>query len=95
MDGILKHHFSFTDNTYSVGHLLHFAEQMTGDEHSNAVLLRQAFDELANFMNSRRIKSISWFIQNKQIGVGEQGCCDAKTLLHTEGEAFDRAAGFA
>ncbi len=65
------------------GHLLHFRQQMAGEEHGDSPAPRQLADQSADFVNARRVQSVGGFIEQQQVRISEQRLRQAEPLLHS------------
>ena len=71
LQGTFEYHFSMIQNSKLRDHLLHFTEQMTGDQYRRSGALRHRCNETAHFLDSCRIETIGRLIQDQQPGIAK------------------------
>ncbi|CDN42774.1 hypothetical protein BN871_BX_00060 [Paenibacillus sp. P22] len=92
-DAVLVDQAAAADDAHLRRHQLDLREQMAGEQDRHSPLAGQAFDQLAHFLDARRIEAVGRLVENEQPRVAEQRSRDAEPLLHPERVAFDGAAG--
>ena len=74
---------SFAQNCEMRTYLLHFIQHVAGQDDRLSVR-GNALDDLPNFGNTHRIKSVGRFIENEYDRIIEKCRGDGQSLLHTE-----------
>ena len=69
---VLKYQFTLPNDRNMVGHLVDFAQKVTGHHYGHAEPTGQVTDELAHLLNARRVQSVCGFVQNEQLGIAQQ-----------------------
>ena len=59
-------------------------QDMTGNDHGDALLLIDAVNNIPYLDNALRVKAVDRLIQNQQLRLANGRHCDAKALLHAE-----------
>lgn len=91
LDAILVHQAAARDDADAGRHLLDLGQQVARQQDRDSALLRQAFDQLADFLDAGRIEAVRRLVQNEQPRMPEQGGGDAEPLLHAERVALHGA----
>ena len=56
---------------------------MTGNEDGHAEFIIEAFDHLTEFLDSDRIETIDGFVQNEEVGFGNERNRNSQPLFHS------------
>ena len=72
------------DDAHLIDHLLHFPQQVAGDQHRRAAPVGHVLDETAHLLDAGGVEAVGGFIQNQQLWVSKQRLGDSKTLAHPQ-----------
>ena len=70
------------DNAKTIGNQIEFREDVTGNEDGHAEFIIEALDHLTEFLDSDWIKAIDGFVQNKEVGLGNERNRNSQPLFH-------------
>ena len=75
---------SLVDNTKTIGNQIKLGQDMTGNEDGHAEFIVEALDHLTEFLDSDRIETIDGFVQNEEVGFGNERNRNSQPLFHPE-----------
>ena len=75
---------SLVDNAKAISNQIEFREDMTGNEDGHAEFIIEALDHLTKFLDSDRIKTIDGFVQNEEVGFGNERNGNSQPLFHSQ-----------
>ena len=80
----LKQKSAVVDDAHLIDHLLHFSQQVAGDQDRRAAPVGHILDEIAHLLDAGGVETVGGFVQNQQLGISQQRLCDSETLAHTQ-----------
>ena len=84
---------SGVDYAHVVGHELHFAQQVGGDQHRAAAAFRQRADERAYLVYAHGVQAVGGLVEQQHRRLAQQRPGQAEALLHAQGVLPGPASG--
>jgi hypothetical protein len=73
------------DDHQVIGHLLHFGQDVAGQDHGGLGLPGQALEQLAQVLDARGVQAVGVLVQDQQPGLPHHGQGHAQPLAHAQG----------
>ena len=72
------------DNAKAIGNQIEFGEDVAGNEDGHSKFIVEALDHLTEFLDSDWIETIDGFVQNEEVGFGNERNRNSQPLFHPE-----------
>ena len=89
----LEAHPALVDDAHVGDHLLHFGEEVGGDEDGHPLLAVELLDQLPELDDAGGVEAVGGLVEHEQLGPGQEGQGNREALLHAEGEFLHRLLG--